>query len=138
MIAVFKLSNNDTVIGEIDFKLEHMTDMDYSPYFTIHNPMIIVSDGDGLRMRDSLLMSHQNKLNFRSKDVITFYTPSTQIEDYYKKALEYSIGYVKPAAGEQVKLAILDLEEAMEEQEEKITKMSQLLRKLGGGTGTLQ
>lgn len=138
MITVFKLSNKDVVIGDIDFKLEHMTDLDQVLYFTIHSPMNIVSDSDGLRMRDCLLLSDQNKLNFRSIDVITFYTPTAQIVEYYKKALEYSLEYTKPAAGEQVKLAVMDLEEAMEEQDSKLNKLSEILRKIGGGNGTLQ
>ena len=138
MITVFKMSNDDTIIGDIDFVLEHMTTLDEEPYFTIHNPMHIVSDEDGLRMRNSLLMSIQNKLNFRSKDVITFYTPTTEIIEYYKKALEYSTGYTKPAASEQIKLAILDLDDAMQDRDESLNKLSQILRKIGGGNGTLQ
>ena len=138
MITAFRMINNETIIGDIDFTLEHMTDLDQAPYLTLHNPMTIVSDGEGMRMRDSLLLSSQNKLNFRSKDVITFFTPTDQIVEYYKKALEYSIGYTKPAAGEQVKLAVLDLEEAMQDQDESLNRLSQILRKISGGNGTLQ
>ncbi len=113
--SIVILTSGDELIGDMAV---------FEDYVEVYSPMYIIDGEVGMKLRDALILSDQDKLIFKMKDVITFYKPVDILVDYYKKAVEYSNMYTRQATHKQIKYAIEDLDEMV--QEEKATLKSLL------------
>ena len=131
MIIVLKMSTGADYICTIE-----CTEDDFiaSSIIEVVDPMSIDRDSDGMKLRDVLMISDNERLTIRSNDVIFYYYPSKELSDYYAKALVYSKNYTKPNAARQIELAIQDIEVAMREEDATAKRLSQLLMRQSGST----
>lgn len=134
MIYVFNLANGYNVIASCNVEMEHLKDLDQAPYLTLYDPMSIERDEAGMKLRDFLMLSDNDKLTFRSNDIISYYTPTPNLVEYYKTALEYAKRYTRPVAQQQIQAAVQDLEHTMQEEDEYANKLVNILMKAGGNT----
>lgn len=134
MIYVYLLNNGQQVMGDCNYQFDHLNKIDEAPYVTIENPMFIEKDEAGMKLRDCLMLSEGNKLTFRSNSIISFYAPTSEMREYYAKALTYAIRYTRPRAQHQIQAAVQDLEHAMQEEDEYANKLVNILMKAGGTT----
>lgn len=137
-MIVLRLINGENIICRIDVDVNSLEDLDACNYITVYDPMSIDRDEEGMKLRDCLMLSQDDKLIIRANDIITLYTPAERLVEYYTKALVYSKGFTKPMVNEQMKYAIDDLDEAMSERENESNRLVRLLMKASGGSGTIQ
>ena len=118
MIVVLKLTNGEEIVGcvENDDVPVHQLEL-----INLLDPMYIVDQKDEvghsvMRLEDALLLSDDEYLTFKQKDVITYYKPAPKLCDYYSKASVYAKNYAKPRLHKQITGAIRELETIMNEQ----------------------
>jgi len=136
MIVVIKLVTGESIIGAVQY-----TSIDQllcQGTIRITDPMSIDRDEDGMKLRDSLMLSEQEVLIFRQDDIITSYIPITPLVDYYTKALVYAKSFTKPNTISQISEAIQDIEFALKQEEETKTRLAKLFMQASGGNGTIQ
>ena len=134
MIYVLNLATGLTIIAQSNIKIEHHEQLDSAPYVTVYNPMTVERDQDGMRLRDYLMLSDNNELTFRSKDIISIYSPTQDVVDYYTAAYTYAIRYTRTASRQQIKAAIQDLQQMMLDEDEYNNRLVNILMKAGGST----
>lgn len=105
--SIVILMSGDEVIGDVAVFDDHIE---------VYNPMYIIDSEAGMKLRDALILSDQDKLLFKMKDIITLYKPVDILVDYYRKAIEYSNLYTRKATQKQIKYAIEDLDEMVQEE----------------------
>jgi ribosomal protein L31E len=128
MIYVFKLISGEEIIGALDSEDE--TSKNNVEYFNITGPMTIVDGYDGygavtMKLRDSMLLSDEEFITIPCKSVITYYSASKIMIEYYKKAIIFAREFTKKKIERQIKEATEELNEAMAE-----TSMEKVLREL--------
>ena len=115
MITIFLFSSGDEIIGDAAIFEDHLE---------LLNPMHIVDSEVGMKLQDALLLSDSNKLIFKVKDVITYYTPSKVMVEYYDRAVEYAKKHTRPSTIKQITYAINDIDEMMQTDTKKNIKQS--------------
>lgn len=116
MIYVFKMISGQDVVGRVS------SENDFSAgYFEVMDPMEIEKSPEGMKLRDMLMLGTGEKLIFKVPQVITYYRPSDILVAYYNKAVVYSKNFTKPMIEEQIRMASMDLEEAMQEEQSNLT-----------------
>lgn len=136
VIQVVKLASGDEIIGTVYVKQEmRFVDEVGERYSGVHieNPMSIVGD-DGeyaLRLRNTLLLSDDDKIIVDLQHVIMIYGASTAMVKYYHTALEYANTYTKPMVAGQIEYSTQDLQQRMadlaETQNDVIEKLAKVL-----------
>ena len=101
-MIVLRLINGENIICRIDVDVNSLEDLDACNYITVYDPMSIDRDEEGMKLRDCLMLSQDDKLIIRANDIITLYTPAERLVEYYTKALVYSKGFTKPMVNEQM------------------------------------
>lgn len=132
MITVFKLSNGEDMIGDVE---EPLTSVEF---YNIINPMLIVGArdvyGEGtMKLRDALLLSDEGMMTIPSKHVITYYKPSIAMAAYYTQAVAYSTKCTRPEIAKQIDEATQDLSTAMEAEERAARSLASLLMQMQQG-----
>lgn len=107
MTTIVILKTGDEIIGEM---------VVHEEFIEVIDPMYIVDGEVGMKLRDALILSADNKLIYKVKDVITYYKPSDILVKYYKKAVEYSCRHTRNATQKQIKYAIEELDEMLHEE----------------------
>lgn len=134
-IYILKLSSGEDIIGQVDTDL-----LTYNGFCNIITPMTIVGvrdeDGHGMRLRDTTMLSKDGALTIHSSAVISFYEPSDTMVEYYKSAVLFAMKYTRAAIDEQIKMAVKDLEQSMQEEQDVAEKLTNLL--LRNSRSTLQ
>jgi DNA transposition AAA+ family ATPase len=116
--SIVILASGDELIGDMAV---------FEDYVEVYNPMYIIDGEVGMKLRDALILSDQDKLIFKMKDVITFYKPVDILVDYYRKAVEYSNMYTRQATHKQIKYAIEDLDEMVQEEKATLKSLMNIL-----------
>lgn len=134
-IYILKLSTGEEIMGQVEDNL-----LTHSGFCNIITPMTIVGirddDGHGMRLRDTTMLSNDGMLTIHSSAVIGFYEPSDTMVDYYKSAVSFAMKYTRMAIDEQIKMAVKDLEQSMQEEQDAAEKLTKLL--LSNSRSTLQ
>lgn len=112
------LQNGEEVIGDT---------LVFDDYVEVYNPMYIVDGEVGMKLQDVLLLGDSNKLILKLKDIITFYKPIDILTEYYKKAVEYSKKHTKEITVQQIKYAIEDLDEMINQESDKLRNIMSML-----------
>lgn len=140
MILIFKLTDGQEIIGEIDETL-----LTTSEYYTIVDPMSIMDSTaymeeagyGGMRLRDTLLLSDDESITIPSKFCITTYNPSQSLVSYYTKARLYYKKYTKKDIDRQIEEAAADMEQSIHERETSAKTIADILSKLSIPKGKL-
>ena len=140
MILIFKLTDGQEIIGEIEESL-----LTNSEYYTIVNPMSIMDSTSymeevgygGMRLRDTLLLSEDESITVPSKFCITTYNPSQSLVTYYTKARVYYKKYTKKDIDRQIEEAAADMEQAILDRESPAKTIAEILSKLSIPKGKL-
>lgn len=138
-VQVVKLTSGDEIIGDVSLQevsrrvgtVSGMMDV-----VIIKSPMSIVGD-DGeyaLRLRNTLLLSDDDKIIVDLQHVIMIYGASTAMVKYYHTALEYANTYTKPMVAGQIEYSTQDLQHRIAElTETQNDVMEKLAKVLGSG-----
>lgn len=140
MILIFKLTDGQEIIGDIDETL-----LTTSEYYTIVDPMSIMDSTaymeeagyGGMRLRDTLLLSDDESITIPSKFCITTYNPSQSLVSYYTKARLYYKKYTKKDIDRQIEEAAADMEQSIHERETSAKTIADILSKLSIPKGKL-
>lgn len=140
MILIFKLTDGQEIIGEIDETL-----LTTSEYYTIVDPMSIMDSTaymeeagyGGMRLRDTLLLSDDESITIPSKFCITTYNPSQSLVSYYTKARLYYKKYTKKDIDRQIEEAAADMDQSIQERESSAKTIADILSKLSIPKGKL-
>jgi hypothetical protein len=116
--SIVILQNGEEVIGDIAL---------FDDYIEVYNPMYIVEGEVGMKLQDALLLSDNDKLIFKMKDIISFYKPMDILIEYYKKAVQYSKKHTKAITVQQIKYAIEDLNEMMNQESDRLKNILSML-----------
>lgn len=134
MIIVLKLSTGVDYVCSINASANEFSLASLPEHVEVLDPMSIERDVDGMKLRDVLMLSEDDRLIINAKDIISYYHPSKQLVNYYVKALVYSKNFTKPSAFQQIELAVQDIEAAMQEEDENAKRLSRLLMRQAGST----
>jgi hypothetical protein len=140
MIYVFKLISGEEYVGTLD--TDDGAPENNMEYYNIVNPMEIVNGHDEygsviMKLRDGMMLSDDDLMTIPSRAIMTYYSASKVMTEYYKKAILFAKQYTKKKIEGQIKDALSQLEEHMEDSNiEKIMKELRL-RNFNPGTGTL-
>lgn len=132
-VYVFRFTNGDEIMGEVHASPE------IDQCFDLHSPMEIVSGRDSnggpiMKLRDSLMLSDDDKLPIFKKDIITYYKPFKALEDYYLKALRYAKECAKPQISLQIEESARELDETIREEQQASSRLTDLLMKISKTT----
>lgn len=87
---------------------------------------------NAMRLRNVLLLSDEDNIVISPENVVMEYTPSEVMTQYYTKAVEFDKKHGRPEIQEQIKAAIVSLENSFLEEDERMKSLSQLIAKLAG------
>lgn len=132
-IYVFRLVNGDEMMGDVRDNPE----VDHC--FDLHSPMEIITGRDSggspvMKLRDTLMLSDDDKLPIFKKDIITYYKPFKALEDYYMIALRYAKETAKPQISLQIEESARELEQTIREEQQASSRLTDLLMKISKTT----
>ena len=140
MIYVFKLISGEEYVGTLD--TDDGAPENNMEYYNIANPMEIVNGYDEygsviMRLRDGMMLSDDDLMTIPSRAIMTYYSASKAMTEYYQKAILFAKQYTKKKIERQIKDASSQLEEQMADSSlEKIMKELRL-RNFNPGNGTV-
>ena len=140
MIHIFKLTNGEQIIGRLE-----ETELTNQDFYSILNPMLVIDSTPlmeeagygGMRLRDAMILSDDDKLVIPAKFCITVYNPSAALLKYYDRASVFYRKYTKKDIDRQIEDAVLDLEQAVREREASSKTLADVLAKLSIPKGKL-
>jgi hypothetical protein len=109
-IGLFTLSTGEDVIGQYDKE-----QLNNSNVCAIIRPMVFVpaDSGDGLGLKDLVLLSSENTINIGREHIITITTPIEELGQYYLDAIIHSDNYTLPLVKNMIDMAHADLKAAI-------------------------
>lgn len=121
MIYVFKMLGGADYIGRL------AAEPNFEQGFVeLEDPMEIEKSAEGMRLRDVLLFGRGDSLKFKLQHIITYYSPSEKMVNYYNRATVFSKNYTKPAIEEQIQTAMDELDDIMREDTDPTSMFTQL------------
>jgi hypothetical protein len=125
MIVIFKLTNGEEIIGDLTDHGEHA--------YTLVDPMYIIESPDyGMRLRDCMMLSDEDRLSIKISHVITYYKPSKTLANYYGVASKFAAKFSRPMIDVQIQTSIAEMQIAMTEEEETVDRLTDTLRSITG------
>lgn len=128
MTIIVRLTTGEDIIGEVAEETE--------AHLSIEHPMVIVSsrddNGGAMKLRDFFLLSDETTLALPWEMILTDYTPTYTMQEYYKKASYYSRTYTKVLIDDQIRYATTELEHMISEESKAATKLTDVLMKVAG------